>query len=1073
MLATADNWPQFRGPNGDGVAATADPPIQWSETRNIAWKVRLPGRGRSSPVVLGNRIWLTTAYETPADEDEARQRLQGHPQPGDLDLATRVILAVVCLDRASGKQLYEVRLFDVDKPDPVHKLNSYATPTPVAEPGRVFCDFGTFGTACLEAETGKILWKSRLPVEHLVGPGSSPVLYKDLLLLVRDGCDVQYVAALDKRTGQRLWKTDRPPIQGIGQTERKSFSTPLLIEAAGRVQMIALETQWVVSYDPATGKEIWRVKHGSGFSVAPRPVFAHGMVFICTGCNVAELWAIRVDGQGDVTDTHVAWKAKGQIPIMSSPLCVGDEVYCTSDSGIASCFDAQTGRLHWRERLGGKYLASPVCAAGRLYFFNMDGKTTVLRAGKQFVRLAENPLEGPLAATPAALDHALFLRTDSHLWCVSSAATIELKNSQGLRWQLEKRGGRWTLGTLFVHDKPVDAPLASGIVALSNIASRQVSWPAATEAKQLDERSARFAGSEKIGDVRFRFEVDVALKEDVPAATLAPRWSVDKDLNGFEVCLAYQGVGAGDWRVQSYPFAGNSETAAIAPMRYCGVPGALVYRPDLSLVVLFTIDVRFDYLNPTTWTGKTGFHFVNRRTAPQFRCGGGKLSAGVRYEHPLQLFLSDAGEFAGAIGSIVESWIKVNNYKVDESLFVRTPREAFQITLEGRRKMASWKPGIGYEHHRGTPFVYVGNNPYIACYEYRLFEMTGDPEWRKRAFEQIDFALQGQQADPSKPDYGVMHTSWYFRRQGEAEGFCSWDWGHNGYKVDLNVWMARYILQTWQRVKRHEGLDRRDWHKAALAAADWAVARQNADGGLPQVVEIATGKKSSSAVCGRALVGLPIIAEITGDKRYLKVSEEMEKFLRANVESRFWYTGMHPDLPPNDFEQDSIYAVVEYWLDKHDRTGRQECLDRAVANAYYALLYWCPKQLSWVKNPTQCAHSEQQHFNQYSVYCYGNRKIECLARLAQKTGNPLFKAFERRVVQMNFYTQVTDGPFRGSLTEAICDPWLERQGGFEWRGSPYTSELVTDLMLQLMDLGLVKTAPSHAVCSCWGSRRRR
>ena len=396
-------------------------------------------------------------------------------------------------------------------------------------------------------------------------------------------------------------------------------------------------------------------------------------------------------------------------------------------------------------------------------------------------------------------------------------ATIELKNSQGLRWQLEKRCGHWTLGTLFVHDKPLDAPLASGIVALSNVTSRQVFWPAATEAKQLDKRSARFTGSEKIGDVLFRFEVDVALKEDVPAATLAPRWSVDKELNGFEVCLAYQGVGTNDWRVQSYPFAGNSERAAITPMRYCGVPGALVYRPDLSMVVLFAIDMQFDYLN--------------RRTAPQFRCGGGKLSAGVRYEHPVQLFVSDTGEFASTIKSIMENWIKANHYKVDESLSVRTPQEAFQITLKGRRKMASWKPGIGYEHHKGTPFVYVGNNPYIAYYEYRLYEMTGDPEWRKRAFEQIDFALKGQQTDRSKPNYGVMHTSWYFRRQGEADGFCSWDWGHNGYKVDLNACMARYILQTWQRVKQHEGLDCQDWYKAAVAAADWAIAQQNADGG--------------------------------------------------------------------------------------------------------------------------------------------------------------------------------------------------------------------------------------------------
>jgi hypothetical protein len=181
----------------------------------------------------------------------------------------------------------------------------------------------------------------------------------------------------------------------------------------------------------------------------------------------------------------------------------------------------------------------------------------------------------------------------------------------------------------------------------------------------------------------------------------------------------------------------------------------------------------------------------------------------------------------------------------------------------------------------------------------------------------------------------------------------------------------------------------------------------------------------------------------------------MEKFLRKEVEDRFWYTGMHPDLPPGDFEQDSVYAVVEYWLAKHDRTGDKESLNRAVANAYYGLLYWCPKQLSWVKSPTQGAHSEQQHFNQYSVYCYGNRKIQCLDRLFKKTANPLFEQLKNRVMQLNFYVQVADGPYKGAMTEAISDPWLERKQGFEWRGNPYTSEMVSDLMLQLIDMGLV------------------
>jgi hypothetical protein len=371
--------------------------------------------------------------------------------------------------------------------------------------------------------------------------------------------------------------------------------------------------------------------------------------------------------------------------------------------------------------------------------------------------------------------------------------------------------------------------------------------------------------------------------------------------------------------------------------------------------------------------------------------------------------------------------------------------------------MENWKSGIGYEHHRGTPFVYVGNNPYIACYEYGLHELTGEAVWRNRAFEQIDFALRGQQPG------GVLHTSYYFRAQERpggavARGFCSWDWNHDGYKVDLNAWMARYILQTWQRVKTREGLDRRDWYRAAMAALDWVLAQQNPDGGFPQVVDIATGERSESVVCGRTLVALPILARLTGDARCLKASAAQEGFLRRQVENRFWYTGAHPDLPPGDFEQDSVHAVVEYWLDRHDRTGERECLDRAVANAYYGLLYWCPKQLSWVRAPTQCAHSEQQHFNQYSVYCYQNRKLQCLDRLFRKTGNPLFEQLRNRVMQLNFFTQVTEGAYRGAMSEAIADPWLERGQGFEWRGSPYTSELVADLMLQLMEQGLAAGA---------------
>ena len=633
--------------------------------------------------------------------------------------------------------------------------------------------------------------------------------------------------------------------------------------------------------------------------------------------------------------------------------------------------------------------------------------------------------------------------------------SLRLTNSAGLSWEFLQTAAGWALGGISFRQKLLEQPVTRGLLALRNLETGQVRWMAASEGTTVDPRAARFSGQESVEGVMFRYTVTVLLSDDTSSARWTTGWSVDRDLLGWEVCLAYHDGFNNDWRVQGYPWAGNSEACVINPMRYCGVPGMLVYRPDQSVVVFFAIDSNSDYLNPTTWTGKTGFHFSNRRTAPQYRFGDGLLMAGISYEMPLQVIVSDAGEFAGAITQIVRTWMKLSHYQVDGSLNVRVPEDAFAIAIEGRRQMQSWRPGIGYEHHRGTPFVYIGNNPYIAWFEYGLYEITGERVWRDRAFEQIDFALKGQQPG------GVFHTSWYFEKAARpdgavAEGFCSWDWAHDGYKVDLNVWMARYILQMWQRVKAREGVDRQDWYKAAVASLEWVLSQQNPDGGLPQCVAIRSGQKSVSVVCGRALVGLPIVAGITGDDRYSRLSADLERFLRGNVEGCFWYTGMHPDLPPGDFEQDSIYAVVEYWLDKHGRTGDKESLDRAVANAYYGLLYWCPKQLSWVKNPTQGAHSEQQHFNQYSVYCYGNRKIQCLDRLFKKTANPLFEQLRDRVMQLNFYVQVVDGPYRGAMTEAIDDPWLERNAGFEWRGNPYTSELVSDLMLQLMEMGLIK-----------------
>ncbi|MDR2384509.1 MAG: hypothetical protein LBD80_02420 [Tannerella sp.] len=583
------------------------------------------------------------------------------------------------------------------------------------------------------------------------------------------------------------------------------------------------------------------------------------------------------------------------------------------------------------------------------------------------------------------------------------------------------------------------------------------------KSKRTSDYSAEFSGQTKVDGVPFTFKLKATIDEDAPVASFTPSWEVEKDIKNWEAGIAYQKDFSGEWRAESYPFAGNSDKVDINPMRYCGIPGALVYRPDLSTVFLFAIDSRSDYLNPTTWTGKTRFVFESGMTAPTFFACGGEIAAGTKYEFPLQVFIDHSGKFTTAVPNIVEAWMKTVDYKV-EPLFVRTPQEFFDLTIDGRLKASFWFEGKGYEHHRGTPFIYVGNNPYIAYFEYLLYKKTGNRVWRDRAFQQIDFTLKGQLAN------GCLHTSYNIKDRGKAgkKGeFVSWDWGHNGYKVDINAWAARYILETWNAVKEHENLDKKEWYDAAIRSLDWVLKQQNEDGGFPQCVDMDTNgnetKKSQSVVCGRLMDAFPKVAKITGNDIYLKKALEAEKFMCEKVESRFWYTGAHPDLPPEDFEQDSVYAVVEYWLDKYDRTGEKDALDHAVANAYYALLYWCPKQLSWVTKPTQCAHSEQQNYNQYSVYNYGNRKIQCLDRLHKATDNRLFEQLKNRVMQIFFATQITDGEYKGSVHEAIADPWLERGANYDFtidgtrgRNSPYTSELVSDMMIQLIYLGLVR-----------------
>jgi len=412
------SWPEFRGPGGQGIV-DEPAPLTWSETENIVWKTAIPGRGWSSPVVLGDRVWMTTAVEEAATAEEAKSKVQGGTK--DASLAKRLWLYAVCVDRKSGKLLRNIELFEINEPEAIHALNSYASPTPIIEPGRLYCWFGSYGTCALDTDSGDVLWRGREKLQHYVGPGSSPVAWGDLLILTCDGADTQYVTAVRKSDGERVWKTKRPPLVATNPDVRKSYATPLTISVGGEDQVVVPGAEWLVSYNPATGEELWRVNHGAGFSVVPRPVERDGVLYYATGFADDQVFAVRTDGHDDVTATHIVWRAKRQAPHMASPLLVGDAVITVSDQGIAVGLDGATGKQLWKKRIGGGQSASPLLAAGRVYLFGQDGRTTVLDAEEPAGQpIAVNELEGQIMATPAVVAGQMLLRTDSALYCIGA-----------------------------------------------------------------------------------------------------------------------------------------------------------------------------------------------------------------------------------------------------------------------------------------------------------------------------------------------------------------------------------------------------------------------------------------------------------------------------------------------------------------------------------------------------------------------------------------------------------------------------------------------------------------------------
>jgi outer membrane protein assembly factor BamB len=415
----ADNWPQFRGPTGDGISDSKGLPTTWGANEHVKWKVDIHGKSWSSPVIFGDQVWVTAAT---ADGKE---------------------LSVLTIDRESGKIIRDQKLFDIEKPQYCIPFNSYASCTPAIEEGRIYVTFGSPGTACLDTKNGQILWtRTDFVCNHFRAPGSSPLIYNDMLIMNYDGSDHQFIVALDKHDGHTLWRTERDinfnDVNADGKPRgdgdfRKAFSTPRVLTINGHDQIISLGSKSIYSYSPADGHELWKIGFKDSHSGSDTPVITDGMIFFGNGHGGSEMVAIRPDPSGIVTESNIVWRTHKRVPTRSSALVVDGMLYMTTDAGIVTCLDAKSGDEIWHDRIDGQYSASPLYADGKIYFFAEDGIATVITAGRKFEVLAKNnladgspvipELQGPSSGfmgTPAIAGKAFYLRTRTSLYRVEN-----------------------------------------------------------------------------------------------------------------------------------------------------------------------------------------------------------------------------------------------------------------------------------------------------------------------------------------------------------------------------------------------------------------------------------------------------------------------------------------------------------------------------------------------------------------------------------------------------------------------------------------------------------------------------
>ena len=405
-LLAAENWPEFRGPTGDGHSDATGLPVTFGETDHVKWKTPIHGKAWSSPVIWGSQIWLTTA----------------NPEGTEL--------GVVMVDKDSGKILRDETIFHNPAPQFCHQFNSYASPTPAIEEGRVYVTFGAPGTACIDTKTGKKLWeRTDFVCNHYRGAGSSPIIWKNLVIMNFDGSDHQFIVALDKNTGKTVWETKRSvdygdlDPQGNVKNEgdyRKAFATCQVYMQGGQPILLSSGAKAHYAYDPRTGKEIWQFDEPDAHSAATRPVVGDGMVYIPAGFGKAGVLAIKLGGHGMLSANDLVWRLQKKAPNKPSVTLVGDLLLMVNDGGIAQCVEAKTGNVIWNERLGGNFSASPIYADGKMYAGNEEGKFYVFEAGRQFKVLATNEFPDGFMASPAVSGKALYLRSKTALYRIEN-----------------------------------------------------------------------------------------------------------------------------------------------------------------------------------------------------------------------------------------------------------------------------------------------------------------------------------------------------------------------------------------------------------------------------------------------------------------------------------------------------------------------------------------------------------------------------------------------------------------------------------------------------------------------------